>query len=253
MSKNHKWTNDEFNIALAMLDAGKSSREIGAALGRTKNSVIGRMHRHGKPGGGGKNYCLLWKPKASPLDTPVAAPVASAWVPPVASPRCASTPGTKPRSATVAKPKPVSKPVPSLATEPTPMQSLLPSLKPIPAKTRANNSDATNILVKIESRQIYDESESEKENAARVVAIFEAAPKPAGMVSFWELDTKGYHSCRRCTGDPKDLDAQIWCGAPTLPGSSWCGPCAVRLEYPRDRSRLARETNVKALARARAI
>jgi len=133
------------------------------------------------------------------------------------------------------------------------MQSLLPSLKPIPAKTRANNSDATNILVKIESRQIYDESESEKENAARVVAIFEAAPKPAGMVSFWELDTKGYHSCRRCTGDPKDLDAQIWCGAPTLPGSSWCGPCAVRLEYPRDRSRLARETNVKALARARAI
>ena len=253
MSKNQKWTIEEFDVALAMADAGKSSREIGAVLGRTKNSVIGRMHRHGRPGGGGKNDCLLWKQKATLLDTTIADPVAPAWVPTAASPRCASTSGTKPHSGPVAKPKHVSKPVNSLATEPTPMQSMLPSLKPIPAKTRANNRDARNILVKIESRQIYDESEIGKENAARVVAIFDAAPKPVGMVSFWELDARGYRSCRRCTGDPKDLDDPIWCGAPVVPGTSWCAPCAVRLNMPRDRSRLVKETNIKSLARARAV
>jgi len=45
--KTNFWTIPDGIIARNMNEDGKSAREIGAALGRTRNSVIGWFHRAG--------------------------------------------------------------------------------------------------------------------------------------------------------------------------------------------------------------
>lgn len=39
------WTDDEMLRVLALRDAGKSFSQIGAMIGRTKNAVIGMVHK----------------------------------------------------------------------------------------------------------------------------------------------------------------------------------------------------------------
>lgn len=46
-SINKYWSVDEFNKAHQMASLGHSAREIGIVLGRSKNSVIGVLHRSG--------------------------------------------------------------------------------------------------------------------------------------------------------------------------------------------------------------
>ena len=46
-SINKDWTAEEFETAHSMASKGISAREIGVVLGRTKNSVIGVLHRSG--------------------------------------------------------------------------------------------------------------------------------------------------------------------------------------------------------------
>ena len=44
------WTAAELAEAKALRRKGRSARSIGAMLGRTRNSVIGALHRAGEPG-----------------------------------------------------------------------------------------------------------------------------------------------------------------------------------------------------------
>ena len=41
------WTPDEYDRAKALWDGGSSAKQVGIAVGRTRNSIIGKQHRHG--------------------------------------------------------------------------------------------------------------------------------------------------------------------------------------------------------------
>lgn len=49
MSVDKEWTNEEYQFALDMWKSGMTSEKIGLALGRTRNAIIGKMHRMQAP------------------------------------------------------------------------------------------------------------------------------------------------------------------------------------------------------------
>lgn len=58
------WTAAELDRAVRHRRAGRSAAEIGVILGRTRNSVIGALHRAGEPSP--LNRLSLWNPRLVP-------------------------------------------------------------------------------------------------------------------------------------------------------------------------------------------
>jgi hypothetical protein len=68
------WTPDEDRLAKEMAEQGRSSREIGKVLGRSRNAILGRFHRLGVKWEGkwAKPKQLVVDPKAEPAPSPPA-------------------------------------------------------------------------------------------------------------------------------------------------------------------------------------
>lgn len=60
------WTAAELDRAVRHRRAGRSAAEIGVILGRTRNSVIGALHRAGEPGVRTSQFSDPWNPRLVP-------------------------------------------------------------------------------------------------------------------------------------------------------------------------------------------